>query len=96
MVGSGLVFVPWAFSNSGILLGSCLVMIAFIFSFMTQYFIMKAAGNDIDYTDTLKKTFGKKGWIVGMSLFIFQLSIPIIIYFQLLTQFLYPIILFFI
>ena len=57
---------------------------------------MVAAGNDLDYTETLKKTFGKKGWIAGMVLFIFMLSIPIILYFQLLSQFLFPIILFFI
>lgn len=96
MVGSGLVFVPWAFSTSGILLGSILVLVAFSMSFTTQYFIMKAAGNDDDYTETLKKTFGKKGWIAGMVLFIFMLSIPITLYMQLLSQFLFPIILFFI
>ena len=96
MVGGVLVFVPWAFSTSGILLGSILVLVAFSMSFMTQYFIMKSAGNDIDYTETLKKTFGKKGWISGMVLFIFMLSIPIILFMQLLSQFLFPIILFFI
>ena len=35
MVGSGLVFVPWAFSNSGIILGSLLVLVAFVMSFTT-------------------------------------------------------------
>ena len=79
MVGSGLVLVPWAFSNSGILLGSILVLVAFSMSFTTQYFVMKAAGNDTDYTETLKKTFGKKDWIVGMLLFILRLLIGIIL-----------------
>lgn len=96
MVGSGLVFVPWAFSNSGALLGCFLTLIAFAMSFTTQYYVMKAAGTDTDFTETLKKTFGKKGWVVGMALFIFMLSIPIILYFQLLSQLLYPIILLFI
>lgn len=54
---------------------------------------MKAAGSDDDYTDTLKKTFGKRGWYFGMILFIMMLTIPIVIFFQLLAQFLYPIIL---
>jgi len=59
MVGSGLVTVPWAYSQSGMILGLILTWAAFIISFTTQYFIMKTAGKDRDYTDTLKKTFGK-------------------------------------
>ena len=54
---------------------------------------MKTAGVDKDYTETLKKTFGKRGFYFGMCLFIGMLSIPIIIYYQLLAQFLYSIIL---
>jgi hypothetical protein len=42
---------------------------------------MAAAGQDIDYTETLKKTFGKKGWYFGMVLFIIMLTIPILIFF---------------
>ena len=96
MVGSGLVFVPWAFSEAGLLLGSLLTLLAFVMSFTTQYYVMKSAGRDIDFTETLKKTFGKKGWVAGMGLFIFMLCVPIILYFQLLTQLLYPVILLFI
>ena len=96
MVGSGLVFVPWAFSEAGLLLGSLLTLLAFVMSFTTQYYVMKSAGSDIDFTETLKKTFGKKGWVAGMGLFIFMLCVPIILYFQLLTQLLYPVILLFI
>ena len=80
MVGSGLVTIPWAFSQSGIVLGSILTIIAFAFSFTTQYFVMKCAGNDMDYTDTLKKTFGMCGFYFGMSLFCIMLFIAIIIY----------------
>ena len=54
---------------------------------------MKTAGKDSDYTATLKKTFGKKGWYTGMVMFIIMLFIPIIIYFGLMSQFLYPVIL---
>lgn len=91
MVGSGLIFIPWAFNEAGILLGIILTLLAFSISFTTQYFVMKSAGNDSDYTETLKKTFGIRGWQAGMTLFIFMLSIPIILYFQLLSQLLYPI-----
>ena len=54
---------------------------------------MKTAGTDLDYTDTLKKTFGKRGWYTGMIAFIGILSVPVMIFFQLLSSFLYPIIL---
>ena len=46
---------------------------------------MKCAGTDMDYTDTLKKTFGLRGWYFGMLLFIIMLFIPIIILFMLLA-----------
>ena len=46
---------------------------------------MKVAGNDIDYTDTLRKQFGQIGYIVGMVCFIINFSVPIILFFQLLA-----------
>ena len=55
MVGTGLVTIPWAFSQSGIIYGLSLTFMSFVVSFTTQYFVMKSAGNDLDYTDTLKK-----------------------------------------
>ena len=81
MVGTGLVTIPWAYSLSGLALGLALTVLAFTVSMTTQYFIMKTAGTDIDYTETLRKTFGKKGYYGGMVLFIIMLSIPIILYF---------------
>ena len=54
---------------------------------------MKTAGNDIDYTDTLWKQFGKPGWTFGMISFIIMFTVPIILLFQLLSQNLFPIIL---
>jgi hypothetical protein len=60
--------------------------------YYTCYLVLKTAGKDTDYTETLQKQFGRKGWIAGMAFFILQLMIPIILYFQLLAQNLYPII----
>ena len=57
---------------------------------------MKTSGNDVDYTDTLHKQFGKPGYIIGMICFIINFSVPIILFAQLLSQDLYPVILFFI
>lgn len=81
MVGTGLVTIPWAYSQSGIILGLMFTIITFILAFTTQYFIMKTAGVDKDYTETLKKTFGKRGFYFGMCLFIGMLTIPIILYY---------------
>jgi len=81
MVGTGLVTIPWAFSQSGLILGLMLTFLAFTISFTTQYFVMKTAGSDLDYTDSLKRIFGIKGFYIGMFLFIMMLFIPIIIYF---------------
>jgi amino acid permease len=35
MVGSGLIFIPWAFNEAGILLGIILTLLAFAISFTT-------------------------------------------------------------
>lgn len=81
MVGTGMLTIPWAYSNSGFILGLIITLICFLISFYTCYLVLKAAGNDTDYTDTLQKQFGRKGWIGGMILFILNLCIPIILYF---------------
>lgn len=91
MVGTGLLTIPWAFSEAGLLLGVLLTFIAFVLSFTTQYCVMVAAKDDLDYTETLKRNFGKRGWYFGMGIFIAMLTIPIILYSQLLAQTLFPI-----
>ena len=93
MVGAGLTTIPWAYQQSGILLGIGLTTIAFAASYWTCYLVVITAGEDVDYTDTLQKAFGRKGYIVGMVSFCVNLMVPIIIFFQLLSQDLYPIIL---
>ena len=67
-------------------------MLSFFISYYTCYLVIKTAGTDTDYTDTLQKHFGRVGWRIGMTLFIINLFVPIIIYFQLLAQNLFPII----
>jgi hypothetical protein len=56
--------------------------------------VIKTAGDDVDYTDTLKRYFGQKGWNVGMVCFIVNLYVAILIFFQLMAQNLYPVLLF--
>lgn len=96
MAGTALTVIPWAFQQSGIMLGILLTLIAFMFSFYTCLLVMKVAGNDVDYTDTLRKQFGRAGYIAGMTCFIINFSVPIILFFQLLAQDLYPVILYFV
>ena len=93
MCGTGLVTIPWAYQQSGIVLGIFLTFVAFAFSFYTCFLVLKTAGNDIDYTDTLWKQFGKKGWTFGMISFIIMFTVPVVLLFQLLSQNLFPIIL---
>lgn len=93
MAGTGIVTMPWAFQQSGILLGLILTFIAFVISFYTCYLVIKTAGSDIDYTDTLRRHFGQKGWAIGMTCFCINLYVPILIFFQLLAQNLFPILL---
>lgn len=91
MVGTGLLTIPWAYSEAGLLLGVFLTFVAFFLSFMTQYFVMVAARDDLDFTETLKRNFGLRGWYFGMFVFVAMLTIPIMLYSQLLAQMLYPI-----
>lgn len=70
MVGTGLLTIPWAFGQSGFILGLSkydlcpnlnlvITFIQFAVSYYTCYLVLKVAGDDDDYTDTLKKYFGK-------------------------------------
>ena len=63
MVGTGMLTIPWAYSNSGFLLGISKILryligvvitfVCFLISFYTCYLVLKTAGSDTDYTDTL-------------------------------------------
>jgi|LauGreDrversion4_2_1035121.scaffolds.fasta_scaffold168480_2 amino acid permease len=92
MVGTGILLIPKGYSDSGLILGirnSKLILIIFVvvtllsffISYYTCYLVIKTAGTDTDYTDTLQKHFGRAGWRIGMTLFIINLFVPIIIYF---------------
>lgn len=94
MVGTGMLTIPWGYSKSGLILGisklfqlMCVITIivitfaSFLISYYTCFLVLKTAGSDTDYTDTLQKYFGRKGWKAGMAIFIMNLFVPIIIYF---------------
>ena len=85
MVGSALITIPWAFSESGLVLGVLLSALGFLISFTTQYFTFKAAGDDLDFTNTMEKHFGRRGYNFGMTVFIGFYFIPVIVFMQLLS-----------
>ena len=59
MVGSGLVAFPNTFESSGFVLGIIVSTIGYIISTRTCILIVKTAGNDKDYFETLTKYWGK-------------------------------------
>ena len=91
MVGSALVFLPWAFQSSGILFGVLITFVSFLISYYTCSLIIITAKNDSDYVFTLKKYYGKWGWYIGLigpTILIFG---AISVYFNVICQNLYPI-----
>jgi len=59
MIGSAVVSLPWAFQQSGLLLGLIISFTSFFISFYTCKLIIDATGDDNDYSDTLHKYYGK-------------------------------------
>jgi len=81
MAGMGMVSMPWAFQEAGLLLGVILTLLAFLLSYTTCYLYVISAGNDIDYTITMRKSMGKFGYTFGMICFIINLLVPVILLF---------------
>lgn len=91
MVGSAMVSLPWAYLESGIVLGIFISFVSFIISFYTCALIIKTAKDDEDYVFTLKKYYGKPGFYIGLigpTILIFG---AITVYFVVIVQSIYPI-----
>ena len=63
MIGTAVVSLPWAFQESGMALAVIITVVSFFVSFYTCKLIVDATGNDPDYSDTLKKYYGKCPWV---------------------------------
>ena len=59
MIGTAVATLPWSFQQSGVILGIILSFISYLVSFYTCKLIIDMAGNDSDYSDTLRKFYGK-------------------------------------
>ena len=93
MAGLGMVSMPWAFQQAGLLNGVILSFAAFLLSYYTCILYVRTAGTDVDYTDTMRSSLGRFGYVFGMVCFILNLLVPVILFFQLMAQALYPCIL---
>ena len=76
------------------MLGVVLTAVACIFAFVTNYLLLRVAGKDTNFSDTMHRYFPSYGWAVSMGCFIVNFYVGIILFFQVLSQSLYPIILF--
>ena len=63
-------------------------------AFSTQILILRTAGKEIDYATTVNKYFGKSGWVIAQISFILNYYVGVVLFFQVLSQSLYPMILF--
>ncbi len=93
MLGSGIVALPWTFSNSGFLLGIIICIVSLIVSFRTCILMIRTAGNDKEYFDTLYKYWGKWAYYLGLVSTLLIMFAAVCSYFVILSQMLYPIIL---
>ena len=55
MIGTAVVSLPWAFQQSGMLLGCLITFASFVVGLYTCILIVKATGTDADYSVTAKK-----------------------------------------
>jgi len=75
-------------------LGILITAVVCLFAFATNYLMLRVAGFDINYSDTMHYYFPRYGWSVSMACFIVNFYVGLIIFFQVLSQSLYPIILY--
>lgn len=59
MIGTAVVSLPWAYQQSGFVLGLIITLMSFLISFYTCKLIVDSSMNDKDYSLTLKKYYGK-------------------------------------
>jgi len=85
MIGSAVVSLPWAFQQSGLLLGLIISFTSFFISFYTCKLIIDATGDDNDYSDTLHKYYGKKGQVVGIISGLMVVTGAVIVYYVIMT-----------
>jgi amino acid permease len=65
MIGSGVVAIPMAFNGAGFVMGIIVCVIGVIICSRTCILMIRTAGNDAEYLDTLYKYWGKWAFYLG-------------------------------
>jgi amino acid permease len=93
MVGSGVVALPWTFQESGIILGLIICLVGLVVSYRTCILMIRCAGNDKEYFDTLFKYWGKWAYYLGFTSTLLIMVAAVTSYFINLSSMLYYIVL---
>ena len=91
MIGSGIVSLPWTIQNSGIVLGTIICVIGVAISYRTCILIIRTAGNDTEWFDTLYKYWGTWGRNTGLVSTSLIMIAAVCAYFIIMSQMLYQI-----
>lgn len=59
MIGSAVVSLPWAFQQAGLMIGLIVTFTSFIVSYYTCYLIVRSSSRDSDFSDTVRRYYGK-------------------------------------
>ena len=89
MVGSGIVSLPWTFQESGFLLGLIICLVGLVASYRTCILMIRCAGNDNEYFDTLYKYWGKWAYYLGFISTLLIMIAAVTAYFINLSSMLY-------
>jgi amino acid permease len=93
MVGSGVVALPWTFQESGFILGLIICVVGLVVSYRTCILMIRCAGNDKEYFDTLYKYWGKWAYYLGFISTLLIMIAAVTSYFINLSSMLYYILL---
>lgn len=94
MIGSGILSIPWAFKQAGIIPAFFITIIYAVISFYTCYIYLKTGLDENDFSDTVARFLGRKyGFLGRIVQIIGSISInlgAVYIYFIIICQTLYP------
>jgi len=93
MIGTAVVSLPWAFQQSGLMLGLLITFFSFMVSFYTCKLIVDASIHDKDYSLTLKKYYGQTGFYLGLLCPCALIVAAVVVFYVVMCQCMYPLIL---
>jgi amino acid permease len=85
MLGSAVVSLPWAFQQSGLVLGLIISFFSFLISFYTCKLIIDVTGDDPDFADTMMRFYGSAGYYSSLIAPAFLISGAATVYFVIMA-----------